>query len=35
MTIRITVTDLNGVFKVTAFKEGLNIGTAKVDGLAK
>jgi hypothetical protein len=26
---------LNGVFKVTAFKEGLNIGTAKVDGLAK
>ena len=26
---------LNGVFKVTAFKEGLNIGTAKVNGLAK
>jgi hypothetical protein len=26
---------LNSVFKVTAFKEGLNIGTAKVDGLAK
>jgi hypothetical protein len=26
---------LNGVFGVTAFKEGLNIGTAKVSGLAK
>jgi hypothetical protein len=26
---------LNGVFKVTAFKAGLNIGTAKVTGLAK
>jgi hypothetical protein len=26
---------LNGVFKVTAFKEGLNIGTAKVNGLAR
>jgi hypothetical protein len=26
---------LNGVFKVTAFKEGLNIGTARVNGLAK
>lgn len=26
---------LNGVFKVTAFKEGLSIGTAKVKGLAK
>jgi hypothetical protein len=26
---------LNSVFKVTAFQEGLNIGTAKVDGLAK
>lgn len=25
---------LNGVFKVTAFKEGLNIGTARVNGLA-
>ena len=26
---------LNAFFKVTAFKEGLNIGTAKIDGLAK
>jgi hypothetical protein len=26
---------LNGVFKVTAFKAGLNIGTAKVQALAK
>jgi hypothetical protein len=26
---------LNGVFGVTAFKEGLNIGVAKVSGLAK
>jgi hypothetical protein len=26
---------LNSVFQVTAFKEGLNIGTAKVNGLAK
>jgi hypothetical protein len=26
---------LNGVFKVTAFQPGLNIGTAKVNGLAK
>jgi hypothetical protein len=28
-------TALNGVFQVTAFKEGLNIGTAKVSGTAK
>jgi hypothetical protein len=28
-------TALNGVFNVSAFKEGLNIGTAKVNGLAR
>jgi hypothetical protein len=36
VTLTKTAADaLNGVFSVTAFKEGLNIGTAKVSGLAK
>jgi hypothetical protein len=36
VTLNKTAADaLNGVFGVTAFKEGLNIGTAKVSGLAK